>query len=155
MKRNLFCLTLLSLLFTFSSVASAQENKKRVPLTPEQRMEIKAQKVSKELMLDEATSAKFKSLYQEYVKALAACRCDFAKGSLTDEQILKNLEKRYEMQEKVAAVNKDYVSKFAKILTPRQVQKLFSDKNNVRKFQKAPARRNVKAKSAKAEKSSK
>ena len=149
MKRNVFYLTLLSLLFAFSSLVSAQEKKKSEAPTPEKRIEMKAQKISKKLMLDEAASAKFVPLYKEYVAALSKCHCAAPKdkgAKMTDEQIVESLEKRYEMQGKIADVKKEYVTKFAKILTPLQVKKLFSEDKGKMKFGKRPMHKGAKMK---------
>lgn len=149
MKRNVFYLTLLSLLFAFSGMVSAQEKKKSEAPAPEKRIEMKAQKISKKLMLDEAASAKFVPLYKEYVAALSKCRCDAPKckgAKMTDEQIVESLEKRYEMQGKIADVKKEYVTKFAKVLTPLQVKKLFSEDKGKMKFGKRPMQKGAKMK---------
>lgn len=129
MKRNVIYLTLISMLFAFSCNMSAQNKDVKKQLSPEQRIEIKAQRISKNLMLDDATAGKFIPLYKQYFEALAACRCDVQKGTLTDEQVIERLENRFDVQKKVAEVNKKYVSEFAKILTPRQVEKLFSEQH--------------------------
>ena len=46
----------------------------KVKLTPEQRMEAQAQRMGKQLMLDDAKLAQFTSLYKEYLTALKECR---------------------------------------------------------------------------------
>ena len=46
----------------------------KVKLTPEQRMEAQAQRMGKQLMLDDAKLAQYTSLYKEYLTALKECR---------------------------------------------------------------------------------
>lgn len=46
----------------------------KVKLTPEQRMEAQAQRMGKQLMLDDAKLAQFTSLYKEYLTALKEYR---------------------------------------------------------------------------------
>ena len=41
----------------------------KVKLTPEQRMEAQAQRMGKQLMLDDSKLAQFTSLYKEYLTA--------------------------------------------------------------------------------------
>lgn len=124
MRKNLFVLVLLA--FVLSFAANAQEQKGKI--TPEQRVEFRAKKLSKELLLDEKTSAKFVTLYKEYVAALKATHPDMnkQKGEPTDAQRIERLQKRYETQAKIANVNKEYVGKFSKILTAPQVEKFMS-----------------------------
>lgn len=124
MRKNLFVLVLLA--FVLSFAANAQEQKGKI--TPEQRVEFRAKKLSKELLLDEKTSAKFVTLYKEYVAALKATHPDMnkQKGEPTDAQRIERLQNRYETQAKIANVNKEYVGKFSKILTAPQVEKVMS-----------------------------
>lgn len=124
MRKNLFVLVLLA--FVLSFAANAQEQKGKITL--EQRVEFRAKKLSKELLLDEKTSAKFVTLYKEYVAALKATHPDMnkQKGEPTDAQRIERLQKRYETQAKIANVNKEYVGKFSKILTAPQVEKVMS-----------------------------
>ena len=124
MRKNLFVLVLLA--FVLSFAANAQEQKGKI--TPEQRVEFRAKKLSKELLLDEKTSAKFVTLYKEDVAALKATHPDMnkQKGEPTDAQRIERLQKRYETQAKIANVNKEYVGKFSKILTAPQVEKFMS-----------------------------
>lgn len=125
MNKKLFLLALLAFMFSFAVSAQGQQKSK---LTPEQRVEFRAKKLSKELLLDEKTSAKFVTLYKEYVAALKAAHPakPEKKGEPTDAQRIERLQKRYETQAKIANVNKEYVGKFSKILTAPQVEKVMS-----------------------------
>lgn len=122
MKTKMFVLALMA--FVISFAVNAQEKKEK--LTPEQRVEMRAKKLSKDLMLDEKTSAKFMTLYKEYVAALKATHPvkNGKKDELTDAQRIERLQKMYDMQAKIANINKDYVGKFSKILTAPQVEKV-------------------------------
>ena len=124
MRKNLFVFALLA--FVFSFAVNGQEQKRKI--TPEQRIEFRAKRLSKELLLDEKTSAKFVTLYKEYVAALKAAHPakPEKKGEPTDAQRIERLQKRYEAQAKIANVNKEYVGKFSKILTAPQVEKVMS-----------------------------
>lgn len=124
MRKNLFVFALLA--FVFSFAVNGQEQKREI--TPEQRIEFRAKRLSKELLLDEKTSAKFVTLYKEYVTALKAAHPakPEKKGEPTDAQRIERLQKRYEAQAKIANVNKEYVGKFSKILTAPQVEKVMN-----------------------------
>lgn len=127
MKVKLIYLALLAFVFSFTVNAQQQQKSE---LTPEQKIELRAQRISNKLMLDEKTSSKFVPLYKEYVSALKAALPEKSerKGELTDAQRIERLQKRYEAEAKVADVKKKYVAEFAKILTPRQVEKLMTAK---------------------------
>ena len=83
----------------------------KVKLTPEQRMEAQAQRMGKQLMLDDAKLAQFTSLYKEYLIALKECR-PAAKGNKvkpcerTDAQIQQEIEQRFEVRQKVLETQK-------------------------------------------------
>ena len=108
MRKNLFVLALLA--FVLSFAVSAQEQKGK--FTPEQRVEFRAKKLSKELLLDEKTSAKFVTLYKEYVAALKAVHPAKSekKGELTDAQRIERLQKMIE-KEKITQNTIDTISK--------------------------------------------
>lgn len=110
------------------------EKAPKVKLTPEQRMEAQAQRMGKQLMLDDAKLAQFTSLYKEYLTALRDCRPnpeDLAaekvkKSERTDAQIQQDIEKRFETQQKILDTQKKYYASFKKILNARQLEKVFS-----------------------------
>ena len=113
----------------------------------ENREEIKAKRLKKELMLDNATGEKFETLYQEYSKALKECfpmpehpkapaaaeggkekaRAERpAPRERTDEEIKQHIQKSFEVRQKVLDVQKEYYGKFEKILNASQLEKLFA-----------------------------
>jgi hypothetical protein len=123
----------LALMVAISSFAYAQDNKekkeKKGP-TPEQMIEFHVGKVEKQLMLDDATSAKFVTLYKEYLVEMAKCRPEIVRGKdLTDAQIKKNIESRMNAEQKALDVKKKYYKSLSKILNAKQLQKIFSDRN--------------------------
>ena len=115
----------------FSLGTMAQEKKAKP--TPEQRVEKQVERVQKNLMLDDATAAKFAPIYKEYLVEMGKCRPQVVRGkNLTDEQIKKNIKARMEAKEKAVDVEKKYFGKLEKILNAKQLQKVFS------KQEKAP-----------------
>lgn len=124
-------MAIMAMMLAVGADASAQKrNKKSVECTGGNKVcaEACAQRLSAKLLLDDATAAKFEPLYKEYMEALAACRVQKPEGEPTDAARIENLENRFEAQAKAAAVKKTYVGKFAKILTPRQVEQVMSKK---------------------------
>lgn len=104
----------------------------KVKLTPEQRMDAQAQRMGKQLMLDDSKLAQFTSLYKEYLTALKECRPapeenqKVKPSERTDAQIQQDIEKRFETQQKILDTQKKYYASFKKILNARQLEKVFS-----------------------------
>lgn len=104
----------------------------RMPL--EQRMDMQASRMGKQLMLDDAKLAQFTTLYKEYLTALKDCHPTPAEPSAetvkpyerTDAQIQQDIEKRFEVRQKVLDTQKKYYNSFKKILNARQLEKVFS-----------------------------
>ena len=101
----------------------------KVKLTPEQRMEAQAQRMGKQLMLDDDKLAQFTSLYKEYLTALKECRPVAKENKVkpcerTDAQIQQDMEKRFEIRQKVLDTQKKYYASFKKILNARQLGKV-------------------------------
>lgn len=107
---------------------------------PKQEMstETIAKKKAFQLMLDDATTAKFVPLYQEYLDAMKANRESMKAGKgegrqekgekvqLTDEELDKMMTSRFEYQQKRLDTQKKYYNEFKKILTVRQAGSLFN-----------------------------
>ena len=75
MKKNLFIVMTIAMM---GCTVNAQENQ-NVPeepqrLTPEQRIEMQTNRLAQELMLDDATAAKFAPVYKKYQEELQALR---------------------------------------------------------------------------------
>lgn len=137
MKTTNFCYILLTSALLFSSSLFAQEKPQRGKrLTPEQRIEHQVEKMDKQLLLDDETSAKFLPLYKEYLTALAECRQDMPapKGArekeLNDDELDKFMLSRFECRKKCLEVQETYYKKFKEILTMRQVEKVFCFRPN-------------------------
>lgn len=86
------------------------------------------------LKLDDATAAKFTSLYKEYLKDMRACRptpCKKGdKTKCTDADRKARIEKSIECREKMAQTQKKYYSQFEKFLTAKQLQTVFCNKRH-------------------------
>ena len=137
--------------------AQAQDNQDNQPrkkgFNPEQRIEKKAQRICRELALDDATAKKFTETYREYYKELKALRtkdcsdgkkdgiegkknldgkkdfdgkkdCCKAKN-LTEAEAAQMLKARFEMQEKTLSLQKKYYDKYSKFLTQKQIMRIY------------------------------
>lgn len=99
-------------------------------MTPEQRMDMQATRMGKQLMLDDSKLAQFTTLYKEYLTALKDCRQTPDDEKVkpcerTDAQIQQEIEKGFEMRQKVLDTQKKYYNSFKKILNARQLEKVF------------------------------
>lgn len=102
----------------------------KAKLTPEQRMDMQASRMGKQLMLDDTKLAQFTTLYKEYLTALKNCRPapedkKVKSCERTDAQIQQDIEKRFEVRQKVLDTQKKYYNSFKKILNARQLEKVF------------------------------
>ena len=115
----------------------------RARLTTEQRIDKQAEHVANSLMLSDEVAEQFVPIYSSYLKEFRNCahvdfRKEFGKGkmdknNLTDEQIDKIITLRFEKCRKILDVREKYYLEFKKILTPRQIMKLYSIEHNLTK----------------------
>ncbi len=143
MKTNRFFLALAFALMIGGSNVFAQngptdndrpEERPRKRPTPEQMMDNQVERMQNQLMLDDKTADKFASLYKEYLEAMGECRMTNAeerkenirKGDRTDKDIMNELEGRLDRQQKMLDIKRKYFNSFKKILTPRQLEKVFA-----------------------------
>ena len=120
------------------SQAGRPARPERKPLTDEQRIEQRVQKMQRRLLLDEAAAAKFVPLYTEYLRALNDCRKDcpgkkaIASGQpaqkevLSDDAIRQQLKHRIQIRRLLADTQEKYLDRFSKFLTARQLEMIFS-----------------------------
>ena len=130
-------------------VMNAQETpkgpRKDMKMTPEKMAEFQANRLSNELGLDDATSAKFVEVYKKYMKALGDVHMEFVnkfkkanaeaakKGDnmkpefkpLTDAQVDQMMKDRFAISRKTLEVREKYYDEFRKFLSPKQVQKVY------------------------------
>ncbi len=123
--------------------------------TPEQMMDSQVKRMAKELLLDDATEAKFMSLYKEYLEALMGDK-KMDKGDkkecgekeepveLSDSEIIKAIEANFERQQKALDTKKKYFESFKKILNAQQLEKVFAPRPQNFKGQPHPMKKNGK-----------
>ena len=114
-------------------------------IAPEQRIEQKAQRMANALMLDDKVTAQFIPLYKKYLEELNNCcrpqnskqpaACPAAGGccaidELTDEQIEQCMEQCFERRQQRLDIQKKYYAELSKMLTPKQLMKVFGGKRH-------------------------
>jgi len=141
MKTRLMIVTLVSLCLGFVTNANAQEKKEANMQCPRMSVEgmdsLKCQHMVGDLMLNDATTAKFESLYMNYLSELRAIyapakdkkemKKDFKMTTQTDADVQKMIEDRFAKDQKILDVKEKYYKEFKKILSPKQVAKIFMD----------------------------
>ena len=141
----------------FSLSAQNQVNKdKRQRHTPEQFMERQTNQMVNTLMLDDAAAARFVPVYQNYLKELRECRMmnrakQRAEGTgvkpepkplLTDAEVEQQIKGRFAQSRRILDVREKYYNEFRKILSPKQIMKIYqTEQNNADKLKKEFDRR--------------
>lgn len=128
MKQFLLCLALV-----VSSLCTLPASAHHPAKNPEQH----AIRLSQSLGLDDATTARFIPLYNQYRDEMQQARKKYhrvrpekredgkEKTPLTDEQIKKNIENSFALSQSILDIRKSYYKEFLKILTPRQIQRMY------------------------------
>ena len=149
----------------FSLSAQNQVNKdKRQRHTPEQFMERQTNQMVNTLMLDDAAAARFVPVYQNYLKELRECRMmnrrqlssgqgteqkgmkPQPKSVLTDAEMEQQIKGRFAQSRKILDVREKYYDEFRKILSPKQIMKIYrTEQNNANKLKKEFDRRKKQA----------
>lgn len=137
-----FFMTLAVVCMAVMPLGAQNKSKAKQQLTPEQRIERRAENLSRRMMLDDAAKAKFMPLYEEYVKELqAACPMQNKqdkkrKADLTDKELEQRMEQCFEARQKRLDIEKKYYKKFKGVLNVRQLDQVFSQRCGARKAQK-------------------
>lgn len=162
MKTRLMYLVLAVFLMGGQVVSAQNKDNKDGKQRPtlEQVMKKQTNMMVEALMLDDATAAKFTPVYENYLKELRECRMMDRKGRVengcnakggqaqnavrTDAEIEKQIKGRFAQSRKILDVREKYYNEFRKILTPKQIQKIYqTEMNNANKFRKEFDRRNT------------
>lgn len=114
--------------------AQTNNNNTKQRLTPEQRMERRAENLSRRMLLDDAAKAKFVPMYQEYLKEMQAV-CPLqndaekkCKADLTDKELEERMEQCFDARQKRLDIDKKYYKKFKTVLNARQMEQVFCRK---------------------------
>ena len=117
----------------------------------EQMVQMQTARLTNELMLDDANAAKFKDIYQSYQKDLQTVRQKYhpkreqaqkpAEGEkpqmkerkqITDQDIEERILNQMKEQKEMLSVKESYYAKFRKVLSPKQIQKVYAQGNRGR-----------------------
>lgn len=139
--KNLKVVAFIILLIGFATQANAQTAKRgaaRQKMSVEKRDSLQCQRMANELMLNDATMAKFTPLYMNYLTELrnvwgsdkkADKKRDFgAMKERTDAEIYKSMEDRFTKSQKVLDIRTKYYKEFKRFLTAKQVEKIYQSK---------------------------
>ena len=151
MKKYLFMIMAALMMLGGSITVNAQNmqnGKERKHLTEEQVIQLRTDKMVQTLMLDDATSAKFIPLYSQYLKEKMACRGMKSKhmdkdiDTKTDAEVDQMIQDNFAQSRKILDIREKYYAKFHKILTPKQIMKIYQvEKNDVGKMKKEMMKR--------------
>lgn len=151
-----FMLMVACFLGTQGMNAQNEEQKRgRKRMTLEQITELQANKIVQELGLDDATAAKFTDVYKKYKKEMEEVRKpNFGKRPdvkpedkgqrpvPTDAEVEKRIKENFAQSRKMLDIREKYYDEFRKFLSPKQIQKVYDQGNNMRdKFHREMNRR--------------
>lgn len=97
---------------------------------------MRCQRMTNELMLNDATTAKFKTLYMDYLADMRSVMIPAGKMNrsgikreplkeMTDAEVQKMLENRFDREQKMLDVRVKYYKEFKRILSPKQIARIF------------------------------
>jgi Spy/CpxP family protein refolding chaperone len=134
MKKIVFGIIALCLLTTLS--ASAQDGEAA-------REKIETAKIgfiTNRLNLTSEQAPKFWPVYNEYNakkqeirKSLRQFRSQSAASTATDEKLLADMKEMIDLRQKEVDLEKEYMSKFLKVIKPRQLVELYNTEQDFRK----------------------
>jgi hypothetical protein len=152
--KKYFCMMVAVLLIGGSLTMNAQQvqnDNVRKPLTEEQMIEKRTDRMAQMLMLDDATAAKFAPVYSQYLKEKMDCRKmktkHFANGgnamnTKTDAEVDEMIQANFAQSQKMLDIREKYYAKLHKILTPKQIMRIYQvEKSDVGKMKKEIQRR--------------
>lgn len=99
--------------------------------------EQRAHHMTQILGLGDDASARFTVIYQQYCKEMQTARQKHArinpgkkkngegKSQLTDEQVKKNIENSFALSQSILDIRRKYYKEYLKILSPRQIERLY------------------------------
>jgi Spy/CpxP family protein refolding chaperone len=144
MKRNLFLMIAAALLLGCQLNVSAQNKIRKQRPTPEQTQQRQCNQMVKTLLLDDATAAKFIPLFSKYLEEMRAVRQSYRddrtlanKPMPTDAEIEKLIKDRFARSRKMLDLRENYYGQFRKILSPKQIWKMYqTEDQNAKKIKR-------------------
>ena len=108
--------------------AKLRTDKERQRMTREQLAERQARYIASTIALDEETTEKYVRTFCEYQKEVWALRSD-RKGKrqaeMSESDIEKYINEKFDREEKMLAIRKKYYKEYSKFMTQRQIQRAY------------------------------
>lgn len=129
MKKNIIIAA--SLLLLAGATAFAQENRKEdKKMSPEQKLEMKANRMAGKLLLSDEETAKFTPVFKEYIKSDRAIKAkyrpeDRKKANLSNSEIDASIRKEFKKSQEILDLRVEYYEKFSKVLSARQIREMY------------------------------
>ena len=99
------------------------------------RCEAFCHRFSESCCLSDESSEEFGRIYKEYYKELQAIREQYRperRRDMSDEEVEAQMKGKLERSKKVAELKEKYYDKFAEVLTPRQIARLYDGNQHFR-----------------------
>lgn len=142
--KNLF----LSLAFFCALLCSMPAFAQQKGAGKQQKTEMRSAHMASILGLNDANTARFKTLYAKSTDEIRAARQKYShirpkKGEhLTDQQVKTNLERQFALSQSILDIRKKYYAEYTKFLTPRQIERLYElEKKNGEKLREMAGKR--------------
>jgi hypothetical protein len=157
MKKLMFLLLTAALMICGTSTTQAQDAPAKTSkprLTEEQIISHRTGRMVQTLMLDDATAAKFTPVYSQYLKEMMDCHKmtreafkgkDKNVGGRTEAEIDQMIQNRFAQSRKMLDIREKYYGKFRKIVSAKQVLKIYqTEKQDQGRIKKEMQRRDFK-----------
>lgn len=141
------------LTFASSAVYAQKPQFKNNQLTPEQRTEMRAKRMARQMGLDSATTLRFTDTYRKYQaerralrpqkpaaadKNTQAGKSQQPRQQLTEEQLQQRFKDNFERRQKALDLQKKYYKEFGKYLSQQQIASFYKMDENGMGRVKAP-----------------
>lgn len=132
-------LTAAMMLATCSLYFASAQDAQKPERSPEQKAEFKARKIANTLLLSDDSTNKFVPIYKAYKLELNAInkkyrrekRSEDQKGTpLSDDEVDTIIRNGFAKSKEILDVRVTYYEKFLKVLTPKQIKKMYDDEKN-------------------------
>lgn len=129
MKSRTFLISAILLCAALCGNVSAQNNNDNKNNQKPDRTDMMIKDMQNRLMLDDAASEKFSSVYKEYLQALKDCREKGTKErARTDSEIMDNIKAGFDTQKKIAETKEKYFNEMKSFLNAKQLEIVFCNK---------------------------
>ena len=129
MKKNIRKNVLMLAVLMLASVVAIAQNGDKQKMSREQLAETQAKHIASDeaLALDKITAEKFVNTYCEYQREIWALgpRIPKVTDDMTDAEVAKITEQRFERSQKILVIREKYYKKYAEFLTAKQIERVY------------------------------